>query len=803
MDASKRNFFKKRPNNQFKRKGVVGIKKGNWSNSSREQSFGNSQPADTVYRILCPSRKIGGVIGKGGNIVKSLREETQAKITVADTIPGSEERVIIIYSSPTKIAKKVNKDDDSAAETKKESMEPHCAAQDALLKVHDRIIEEDLFGGMASDDDNENSTVTARLLVPNNMVGCLLGKRGDVIQRLRSETGANIRVLPADRLPPCAMNTDELVQFGTVGCLFLLSLDEVGTSSDILRQEHQGLLSPATKFILSRSQERGMNFPLKAHWKLVDIVFTNAWFRYIVIEKGRFDYPSMAMTFRVQISGKPNVAKRALYEVSTLLHQNPRKDKPPSSFPQAYGGQNFHSPPAPMADMHPLGNSSWPARNSSLHGMPSTPWMGGYGDQPSRMGSGSINSCPPGQMGEVSAEFSMKILCSAGKIGGVIGKGGFNVKQLQQETGASIHVEDAPTDSDERVIRASAFEGLWNPRSQTIDAILQLQNKTSEFSEKGTITTRLLVPSSKVGCILGQGGHVINEMRRRTQADIRVYSKDDKPKCASEDEELVQISGNFGVAKDALTEIASRLRARTLRDANVGAEPAPVGPVQLVGAAGGLPSRGPLPSGPVGAGISGGYEPFRGGYDYEPQSYPPPPSAPPPSATGYPNMNSAFEARIPNKAVGSVMGTGGSNIPNVGEVVGARVKLQDPHPGSSECIVDIRGSSEHLISAHGTYQSFMTSGQSMKVQPSSYQNINPQQSSYQTMSSHQSSYQNMNTQQSPYHSVNAQQSPYQNINPQQSSYPMHTHQGAGTNPHITPTQSSYYSSSAQQGTYPY
>lgn len=160
----------------------------------------------------------------------------------------------------------------------------------------------------------------------------------------------------------------------------------------------------------------------------------------------------------LQISGKPNVAKRALYEVSTLLHQNPRKDKPPSSFPQAYGGQNFHSPPAPMADMHPLGNSSWPARNSSLHGMPSTPWMGGYGDQPSRMGSGSINSCPPGQMGEVSAEFSMKILCSAGKIGGVIGKGGFNVKQLQQETGASIHVEDAPTDSDERVIRASAFE---------------------------------------------------------------------------------------------------------------------------------------------------------------------------------------------------------------------------------------------------------------------------------------------------------------------------------------------------------
>lgn len=160
----------------------------------------------------------------------------------------------------------------------------------------------------------------------------------------------------------------------------------------------------------------------------------------------------------LQISGKPNVAKRALYEVSTLLHQNPRKDKPPSSFPQAYGDQNFHSPAAPMTNMHPPGNLEWPPRNSSLHGMPPTPWMGGYGDQPPGMGSGGFNSCPPGQRGEVSAEFSMKILCSAGKIGGVIGKGGFNVKQLQQETGASIHVEDASTESDERVIRASAFE---------------------------------------------------------------------------------------------------------------------------------------------------------------------------------------------------------------------------------------------------------------------------------------------------------------------------------------------------------
>lgn len=209
MDANKKFFFKKHSNNQFKRKGGT-IKKGKCTNSGPEQSFGASQPADTVYRILCPSRKIGSVIGKGGGIVKALREDTRAKITVADAVPapGADERVIIIYSSATKVSKKQNTDDDVAAG---KLLEPHCAAQEALLKVHDRIVEEDLIG-VAADDDNENNTITARLLVPNNMVGCVLGKGGDVIQRLRSGTGASIRVLPTDRLPPCAMDTDELVQ---------------------------------------------------------------------------------------------------------------------------------------------------------------------------------------------------------------------------------------------------------------------------------------------------------------------------------------------------------------------------------------------------------------------------------------------------------------------------------------------------------------------------------------------------------------------------------------------------------------
>ena len=224
MDGNQKNYFKKYHNIQFKRKAVSN--QGQRNGSSRERFSGNSQPVDTVYRILCSCRKIGGVIGKGGSIVKALREETQANIRVADSVHGSDERVIVIDSSQTKISRKQSIDNGLAEENGQGSIELQCAAQDALLRVHDRIVGEDLFGGVTFEDDNDNNFVTARLLVPNNMVGCLLGRGGDVIQKFRSETGATKDVLPAEHLPACAMCTDELIQviFSFVSFLWYIFL---------------------------------------------------------------------------------------------------------------------------------------------------------------------------------------------------------------------------------------------------------------------------------------------------------------------------------------------------------------------------------------------------------------------------------------------------------------------------------------------------------------------------------------------------------------------------------------------------
>lgn len=62
----------------------------------RSKEGRDSGENELVFRLLCPSDKIGSVIGKGGSIIYNLRKETGARIKIANAVPGSDERVIIV-----------------------------------------------------------------------------------------------------------------------------------------------------------------------------------------------------------------------------------------------------------------------------------------------------------------------------------------------------------------------------------------------------------------------------------------------------------------------------------------------------------------------------------------------------------------------------------------------------------------------------------------------------------------------------------------------------------------------------------
>lgn len=196
--AGQRNDYGKRSNSHSDYGG--GKRRNPGDDPDQPRTIGSD---DTVYRYLCPLRKIGSIIGRGGEIAKQLRSESKSSIRISDSMPGFEERIVTIYSS----SEETNLFGDTG-----EFVSP---AQDALFMVHDRIVAEDLPPNNNNDGDDEfgdPQQVTVRMLVPSDQIGCVIGKGGQVIQNIRSETRAQIRILKDEHLPPLALSSDELLQ---------------------------------------------------------------------------------------------------------------------------------------------------------------------------------------------------------------------------------------------------------------------------------------------------------------------------------------------------------------------------------------------------------------------------------------------------------------------------------------------------------------------------------------------------------------------------------------------------------------
>lgn len=58
-------------------------------------------PGESVFRMLVPAQKVGGIIGRKGEFIKKIVEETRARIKILDGPPGTSERAVSIQVSFT------------------------------------------------------------------------------------------------------------------------------------------------------------------------------------------------------------------------------------------------------------------------------------------------------------------------------------------------------------------------------------------------------------------------------------------------------------------------------------------------------------------------------------------------------------------------------------------------------------------------------------------------------------------------------------------------------------------------------
>ncbi|KAK9828748.1 hypothetical protein WJX72_001910 [[Myrmecia] bisecta] len=160
-----------------------------------------------------------------------------------------------------------------------------------------------------------------------------------------------------------------------------------------------------------------------------------------------------------------------------------------------------------------------------------------------------------------------RLLCPSARTGSVIGKKGDVIQQLRRETGSKIKIEEAVPNCDERVILIMAPDcpgADWSPAQE---ALFRVHSRMVEGDSDNTdlqglnITVRLLVDGSQIGCVLGKGGTIISDLRVETGANIRILGKKERPLCALETDELVQLNGDPSKVREALTRISAQLRA--------------------------------------------------------------------------------------------------------------------------------------------------------------------------------------------------------------------------------------------------
>lgn len=151
-------------------------------------------PGDSVFRMVVPVLKVGSIIGRKGELIKRLVEETKARVRVLDGPVGATERVVLV----------------SGKEEPGLDLPP---AMDALIRVFKRV---NGITDVAADSTTQTAAppgvCAARLLVPGAQAINLIGKQGASIKAIQEGTGATIRVISIDeRERPFYVTDDERI----------------------------------------------------------------------------------------------------------------------------------------------------------------------------------------------------------------------------------------------------------------------------------------------------------------------------------------------------------------------------------------------------------------------------------------------------------------------------------------------------------------------------------------------------------------------------------------------------------------
>ncbi|KAM1344929.1 hypothetical protein FF1_034352 [Malus domestica] len=612
--------------------------------------------------------------------------------------------------------------------------------------------------------------VAFRMLCHASRIGGVIGKSGAVIKQLQKTTGAKIRIeepqvespdrvvvviAPSTIRSKIWLKTPALGNVNNGGGGGVEEEIDVSKAQEALLRVFERILEVAAetgaiaagvgvvscRFLAEAAQVGSV---IGKGGKVVEKIRKETGCKIRVLNE-KLPACAAATDEMIEIEGDILAVKKALVAVSGCLQDCPPIDKTrmTGSRPEA----------VPRETLPDLRLDQLSQRNSMLN-LPISSMSYATGVRPSSIEAERIPTLETKQQ-----EVSFRILCANDRIGGVIGRGGSIVRALQNETGASISIAASVAECDERLITVSASENPESRYSPTQKAAVLVFSRSVEAgiekgrdssSNKGSpLTARLVIPSSQVGCLLGKGGAIVSEIRKQTGTGIRIIGGDQVPKCALENDEVVQISGDFSNVQDALYNITGRLRDNLFSStvSNSGRrssssmltatdtspygrprDPALIGfqPSSSVGVTHGLSRHTTLIQSMDHLGLSHSLD------------HPSPPRPWASQLAAFTDVgrgltslksrteigssgsksaivtNTTVEIVVPENVIGSVYGENGTNLARLRQISGAKVIVHEPRPGTTDRIIVISGTPDETQAAQSLLHAFILTGPSHK-----------------------------------------------------------------------------------------
>ncbi|XP_066534858.1 poly(rC)-binding protein 3 isoform X3 [Hoplias malabaricus] len=186
--------------------------------ASMVNSTVTSRPPVTL-RLVFPASQCGSLIGKGGSKIKEIRETTGAQVQVAgDLLPESTERAVTISGTPHAITQCVRHICTVMLESPPKGAtipyrpkpspggnptilsQPHTAP---LTKLHQLAMQHIPLTSLGQSNptfpglDAAIATSSHELTIPNDLIGCIIGRQGTKINEIRQMSGAQIKIAGA------------------------------------------------------------------------------------------------------------------------------------------------------------------------------------------------------------------------------------------------------------------------------------------------------------------------------------------------------------------------------------------------------------------------------------------------------------------------------------------------------------------------------------------------------------------------------------------------------------------------------